>query len=137
MGPDTFKYIVQQKVYNVNGQAALTSDLNFPSTAWELKAAWLWIGNNPTYQQQLANDGYYIAQTYYQQGSEYVVGYAALSGLHVINKLNPDWVWTTFENRNNGKYTVTNAIPPTPMNCSRCATRPRRHPGAPVPPSPS
>ncbi|MGR3889790.1 hypothetical protein [Pseudomonas sp. 1152_12] len=118
MGPDTFNYIVQQKVYNVNGQAALTSDLNFPSTAWELKAAWLWIGNNPTYQQQLANDGYYIAQTYYQQGSEYVVGYAALSGLHVINKLNPDWVWTTFENRNNGKYTVTNAIPPTPMTNS-------------------
>ncbi|WP_369302999.1 hypothetical protein [Pseudomonas sp. N2-5-1-1] len=118
MGPDTFNYIVQQKVYNVNGQAALTSDLNFPSTAWELKAAWLWIGNNPTYQQQLANDGYYIAQTYYQQGSEYVVGYAALSGLHVINKLNPDWVWTTFENRNNSKYTVTNAIPPTPMTNS-------------------
>lgn len=118
MGPDTFNYIVQQKVYNVNGQAALTSDLNFPSTAWELKAAWLWIGNNPTYQQQLANDGYYIAQTYYQQGTEYVVGYAALSGLHVINKLNPDWVWTTFENRNNSKYTVTNAIPPTPMTNS-------------------
>ncbi|MGU9821197.1 hypothetical protein [Pseudomonas sp. LF090] len=118
MGPDTFNYIVQQKVYNVNGQAALTSDLNFPSSAWELKAAWLWIGNNPTYQQQLANDGYYIAQTYYQQGSEYVVGYAALSGLHVINKLNPDWVWTTFENRNNSKYTVTNAIPPTPMTNS-------------------
>ena len=118
MGPDTFNYIVQQKVYNVNGQAALTSDLNFPSTAWELKAAWLWIGNNPTYQQQLANDGYYIAQTYYQQGTEYVVGYAALCGLHVINKLNPDWVWTTFENRNNSKYTVTNAIPPTPMTNS-------------------
>lgn len=30
MGQDTFEYIVQQKVYNVNGQAALTSDLNFP-----------------------------------------------------------------------------------------------------------
>jgi hypothetical protein len=118
MGPDTFNYIVQQKVYNVNGQAALTSDLDFPSTAWELKAAWLWIGNNPTYQQQLANDGYYIAQTYYQQGTQYQVGYAALSGLHVINKLNPEWVWTTFENRNNSKYTVTNAIPPTPMTNS-------------------
>lgn len=118
MGQDTFNYIVQQKVYNVNGQAALTSDLNFPSSAWELKAAWLWIGNNPTYQQQLINDGYYIAQAYYQQGTQYVVGYAALSGLHVINKLNPDWVWTTFENRNNSKYTVTNAIPPTPMTNS-------------------
>lgn len=118
MGADTFDYIVQQKVYNVNGQAALTSDLNFPSTAWELKAAWLWIGNNPSYQQQLANDGYYIAQAYYQQGEQYQVGYAALSGLHVINKLNPDWVWTTFENRHNSQYTVTNAVPPTPMTNS-------------------
>jgi len=118
MGADTFDYIVQQKVYNVNGQAALTSDLNFPATAWELKAAWLWIGNNPSYQQQLANDGYYIAQAYYQQGEQYQVGYAALSGLHVINKLHPDWVWTTFENRHNSQYTVTNAVPPTPMTNS-------------------
>ncbi|NWA24406.1 hypothetical protein HX870_05350 [Pseudomonas gingeri] len=118
MGQDTFNYIVQKKVYNMNGQAALTSDLAFPSSAWELKAAWLWIGDNPKYQQQLASDGYYIAQAYYQQGTQYQVGYAALSGLHVINKLNPDWVWTTFENRNNHKYTVTNAIPPTPMTNS-------------------
>ena len=118
MGADTFDYIVQQKVYSVNGQAALTSDLNFPATAWELKAAWLWIGNDPSYQQQLANDGYYIAQAYYQQGEQYQVGYAALSGLHVINKLNPDWVWTTFENRHNSQYTVTNAVPPTPMTNS-------------------
>ena len=70
MGQDTFEYIVQQKVYNVNGQAALTSDLNFPSTAWELKAAWLWIGNDTAYQQQLASQGYYIAQAYYQQGKQ-------------------------------------------------------------------
>ncbi|MBK5552906.1 MULTISPECIES: hypothetical protein [unclassified Pseudomonas] len=118
MGQDTFDYIVQKQVYNMNGQAALTSDLTFPSSAWELKASWLWIGNNPSYQKQLASDGYYIAQAYYQQGNEYLVGYAALSGLHVINKLNPDWVWTTFENRNNSKYTVTNAIPSTPMTNS-------------------
>jgi len=118
MGQDTFEYIVQQKVYNVNGQAALTSDLNFPSTAWELKAAWLWIGNDTAYQQQLASQGYYIAQAYYQQGKQYQVGYAALSGLHVINKLNPDWVWTTFENRNNSQYTVTNAAPAAPMTNS-------------------
>lgn len=35
--------------------------------------------------------------------------------MHVINKLTPDWVWTTFENRNNPKYTVTNDAPPKPM----------------------
>ncbi|MCD9117006.1 hypothetical protein [Pseudomonas bijieensis] len=116
MGKDTFDYIVQKQVYNVNGQAALANDLNFPPTAWELKAAWLWIGTDTTYRQTLVNDGYYIAQAYYQQDDgTYKVGYVALSGLHVVNKLNADWVWTTFENINNSKYTVTNAAPPAPM----------------------
>ncbi|BBP59782.1 hypothetical protein [Pseudomonas sp. St316] len=116
MGKDTFDYIVNKQVYNVNGQAALANDLNFPPTAWELKAAWLWIGTDTTYRQTLVNDGYYIAQAYYQQkDGTYQVGYVALSGLHVVNKLNANWVWTTFENVNNSKYTVTNAAPPAPM----------------------
>ncbi len=115
MGKDTFDYIVKNQVYNVNGQAALANDLNFPPTAWELKAAWLWIGSDTTYRQTLVNDGYYIAQAYYQQDGKYQVGYAALSGLHVVNKLDSNWVWTTFENINNSKYTVTNAPTPAPM----------------------
>ncbi|SCX92715.1 hypothetical protein [Pseudomonas sp. NFACC37-1] len=116
MGKDTFDYIVKKQVYNVNGQAALANDLDFPPTAWELKAAWLWIGTDTTYRQTLVNDGYYIAQAYYQQDDgTYQVGYVALSGLHVVNKLNADWVWTTFENINNSKYTVTNAPTPAPM----------------------
>jgi hypothetical protein len=115
MGQGTFDYIVQKQVYNMNGQAALTSNLEFPSIAWELKSSWLWIGSDATYKQTLANDGYYIAQAYYLQDGQYKVGYAALSGLHVVNKLNANWVWTTFENVNNSKYTVTNAVPATPM----------------------
>ena len=119
MGKDTFDYIVKNQVYNVNGQAALANDLDFPPTAWELKAAWLWIGFDTTYQAQLANDGYFIAQAYYQQeDGQYQVGYAAMSGLHVVNKLNPAWVWTTFENINNSKYTVTNDTPAAPMTNS-------------------
>ncbi|CAD5201007.1 hypothetical protein [Pseudomonas sp. FEN] len=109
MGKDTFDYIVKNKVYNMNGQEALSGNLVFPNTAWELKAAWLWIGTDPDYLKQLVSDGYYIAQAYYQQqDGTYQVGYAALSGLHVVNKLNANWVWTTFENINNSKYTVTN-----------------------------
>ncbi|MGE1173019.1 hypothetical protein [Pseudomonas sp. BW7P1] len=116
MGQDTFDYIVARNVYNMNGQNALAGDLDFPATAWELKAAWLWIGSDTTYRQTLANDGYYIGQAYYQQDDgTYQVGYAALSGLHVVNKLDANWVWTTFENVNNSKYTVTNAPTPTPM----------------------
>jgi hypothetical protein len=116
MGQDTFDYIVQRQVYNMNGQTALSGNLNFPATAWELKAAWLWIGSDTTYRQTLANDGYYIGQAYYEQDDgTYQVGYAALSGLHVVNKLDANWVWTTFENVNNSKYTVTNDPTPTPM----------------------
>ncbi|AIZ32941.1 hypothetical protein DZC75_11200 [Pseudomonas parafulva] len=119
MSESTFDYIVDQGVYNMNGQQALTGDLNFPATSWEAKAGWLWIGSDTTYQAQLANDGYYIAQAYYQnQDGTYEVGYAALSALHVINKLVPGWVWTTFENVNNHSYTVTNDIPPKPMTNS-------------------
>jgi hypothetical protein len=115
MGQDTFNYINQKQVYNINGQAALTSDLNFPATSWELKTAWLWIGTDSNFQNTLQADGYYIVQAYYLHEEGYQVGYAALSGMHVINKLEPNWVWTTFENKNNRKYTVTNAIPPASM----------------------
>ncbi len=115
MGQDTFDYINRLKVYNVNGQAALTADLNFPATSWELKTSWLWIGTDRDFLRRLQADGYYIVQAYYLDEKGYQVGYAALSGMHVINKLTPQWVWTTFENKNNPKYTVTNAIPATPM----------------------
>ncbi|EFQ63172.1 hypothetical protein PFWH6_2849 [Pseudomonas fluorescens WH6] len=116
MGEDTFNYIVANQIYNRDGLAKLTNNLNFPTTAWELKTAWFWIGGNKDFMSQLAKDGYYISQAYYVNSiGQYQVGYAALSGMHVINKLTPDWVWTTFENRNNPKYTVTNDAPPKPM----------------------
>jgi len=115
MSQDTYNYILKNNVYNMNGQDALTSNLNFPSTAWEVKAAWLWIGADMAYKKRLESDGYYIAQAYYPVGTGYRVGYAALSGLHVVNKLTPSWVWTTFENVNNSKYTVTKGHPPKPM----------------------
>jgi hypothetical protein len=115
MSKDTYDYIVNNNVYNMNGQDALTSNLNFPATAWELKAAWLWIGTDMDYKKKLESDGYYVAQAYYSIGTGYKVGYAALSGLHVVNKLDSSWVWTTFENVNNSKYTVTKGHPSKPM----------------------
>ena len=119
MWQDTFNYIINKQVYNVNGQAALTADLNFPASAWELKTSWLWIGTDEEYFKSLQNDGYYIVQAYYlDDNGNYQVGFAALSGMHVINRLTDDWVWSTFENVNNSKYTVTNNIPPTPMTNS-------------------
>lgn len=119
MSQDTFDYIVAKQVYNVNGQAALTADLNFTPPSWEIKTAWLWIGQDAAYKSTLQNDGYYIGQAYYRnKDGSYEVGYAALSGMHVINKLFPEWVWTTFENVNNPKYTVTNGAPAAPLTNS-------------------
>ncbi|ANI60172.1 MULTISPECIES: hypothetical protein [Pseudomonas] len=118
MSKDTYDYIVSKNVYNMNGQDALTSNLNFPATAWELKASWLWIGADMAYKKKLEADGYYVAQAYYSIGTGYKVGYAALSGLHVVNKLDSSWVWTTFENVNNSKYTVTKGQPSAPMKNS-------------------
>ncbi len=116
MSKGTFDYIVTQKVYNVNGQAALTTDLAFPHNAWELKTSWLWVGDDKAFLAVLEDDGYYIVNSYYRDDSgSYQVGYSALSGMHVINKLLPDWTWATFENVNNSKYTITDHIPPTPM----------------------
>ncbi len=116
MSEDTFNYIVDKKVYNVNGQAALTAPLKFPSSAWELKTSWLWIGDNKPFLSLLKNDQYYIINAYYlDQNGQYQAGYAALSGMHVINKLFDDWVWITFENQNNHKYTIDNQMPANPM----------------------
>lgn len=116
MSLGTFNYIVEKKVYNVNGQQALTADLDFPASAWELKTSWLWVGSDTAFLAKLEADGYYIVNGYYKNESgTYQVGYGALSGMHVINKLVDDWVWATFENVNNSKYTITNHIPPTPM----------------------
>ncbi|MFT4928115.1 MAG: hypothetical protein ACI8WB_004232 [Phenylobacterium sp.] len=116
MNAGTFDYVVKQAVYNVNGQEALTSALDFPANAWELKTSWLWVGNNQTYLRLLIKDKYEIANGYYKDSDgTYKVGYVALSGMHIINKLFEEWVWITFENRNNPKYTITNGFPATPM----------------------
>lgn len=124
MGQGTFDYIVQQQVYNMNGQYALTNNLIFPEASWEVKTSWIWIGTDAAFKQQLENDGYYVIQAYYPHQNQYQVGYAALSGMHVINKLTPQWIWTTFENVNNHKYTVTNAVPATPMTNTTGPTPP-------------
>jgi len=118
MNESTFDYINSKKVYNLNGISALQDDLNFPSSAWELKTSWLWIGQELEFRIALQNDGYKIVQAYYlDDNNEYQVGYAALSGMHIINKtFSEDWIWATFENINNSKYTITNGFPAQPMH---------------------
>jgi hypothetical protein len=116
MNPDTFQYVYDNGLYNVNGQAALAQNgkpANFPSTSFELKTSWIWIGSNEVYNQ--LKDKFYIVNAYYalvdgsgKPNGLYRVGRAALSGMHIISKPVPQWLWTTFQNVNDAQYTEAN-----------------------------
>jgi len=121
MNQDTFEYIVSSGIYNVNGQAAMAqagTPVNFPPTSFELKTSWIWIGTDPAILGRLQGK-YYIVNAYYglvdgsgKPNGLYRVGRAALSGMHIISKPVPQWLWTTFQNVYDGEFTrATNALP--------------------------
>jgi hypothetical protein len=121
MNQDTFNYIFQRKFYNVEGQeqaAQGNQPANFPATSFELKTSWIWLSNDPTKYNELKGT-YYIVPAYYEkvvngQSQGYVVGNAAMAGMHIINKQQPDWIWMTFENVNNPTYTQAKLELPVP-----------------------
>lgn len=124
MNQDTFDYIVQHKVYNVNGQQAMAqanTPLDFPATAFEIKTSWIWIGTDKSILNQLQGK-YYIVNAYYAlvdaSGSPtgaYKVGRAALSGMHIIAKPVPQWFWVTFQNVYDAQNTQSsNQLPMSP-----------------------
>jgi hypothetical protein len=121
MNQDAFQYIYDNGLYNANGQAAMAQagkPANFPSTSFELKTSWIWIGTDAGTYNQL-KDKFYIVNAYYAlvDGSgkptgAYKVGRAALTGMHIISKPVPNWVWTTFQNVYDAQYTqATNRLP--------------------------
>lgn len=121
MNQDTFEYVVSNGIYNVNGQQAMAQankPASFPPTSFELKTSWIWIGTNQSIFKQL-NGKYYIVNAYYamvdgsgKPNGLYQVGRAALSGMHIISKPVPQWVWTTFQNVYDAQYTkATNKLP--------------------------
>lgn len=121
MNQDTFNYIVQRNFYNVEGQeqaAQNNQPANFPATSFELKTSWIWLGNDATKYNELKGT-YYIVPAYYEnvvngQSKGYVVGNAAMAGMHIINKQQPDWIWITFENVKNPTYTQAKLENPIP-----------------------
>jgi hypothetical protein len=65
MNQDTFEYILTNGLYNVNGQQTLAQanmPANFPSTSFELKTSWIWIGTDRNIFSQL-NGKYYILKS--------------------------------------------------------------------------
>ncbi len=113
MNKDTFDYVLMREFYNVNGQQRAAEEnkpADFPWTSYELKTSWIWIGYDVEKFNALKGK-YYIVSAYYQVFNDdgmpvgYDGGYAALSGMHIINKTLPNWVWMTFENVNNAEFT--------------------------------
>lgn len=113
MNRSTFDYIYNKKLYNLNGQEQLAKQcpegqeetcINFDSKAMELKNSWIWLEGNPDSTEIEKN--YFITNAYYQDPpGDYKVGSAALTGMHIITKPIPEWVWMTFENVSNSTYT--------------------------------
>jgi hypothetical protein len=124
MNQDTFTYIVSHGIYNVNGQQAMAqanTPANFPPTSFEIKTSWIWIGTNQQVFNQL-KERYYIVNAYYaladgsgKPNGLYQVGRAALSGIHIISKPLPQWLWTTFQNVFDPHHTkAVNKLPISP-----------------------
>ncbi|HXU33045.1 MAG TPA: hypothetical protein VN851_20960 [Thermoanaerobaculia bacterium] len=114
MNQATFDYIVARRFYNVNGQELAASNgqkADFPPTSYELKTSWLWLGTDAARCAEV-RDKFYVVNAYYQlfdrdgQPRGWQVGYAALAGMHIINKSQPNWVWITFENVYDPQFTA-------------------------------
>jgi len=125
MNESTFNYIRQNGLYSINGQEAIAQGtgpidtISFDWSAMEIKTSWIWLEGNPD--QAAIEEVYFTANTYYQKLKNdgtldgYEVGRAALSGMHMISKARPQWVWITFENIHNAEYTratIELGIPP-------------------------
>ncbi|HUP42929.1 MAG TPA: hypothetical protein VM599_06930 [Thermoanaerobaculia bacterium] len=113
MNRPAFDYLVSRGFYNVDGQEAAAREgkpADFPWTAYELKTSWIWIGQDPERCAAL-RDRFYVVNAYFQRLDDdgrpagWEVGWAALAGMHIINKTLPDWVWITFENVNAPDFT--------------------------------
>ena len=121
MNRPAFDYIVQRGFYNVDGQEKAAQDnqpADFPSASFELKTSWIWIGTDSAKFDQL-KPNYYIAPAYYEvvengRHIRWESGFAALSGMHIINRSRPNWVWITFENVKNPNFTQVKLQLPIP-----------------------
>lgn len=123
MNRPAFDYILARQFYNVNGQEAAAQQgmkADFPATSYELKTSWLWLGTDATKCAEVKGK-YYVVNAYYQQFDRdgqpagWAVGYAALAGMHISNKSMPNWVWITFENVFDSRFTAAHLeLPLTP-----------------------
>lgn len=120
MDETAFDYVILRHFYNIEGQERAAADNQpaaFPMFSEELKTSWIWIGTDQSIYDAL-KDAYYIVAAYYLKQDDkglpagWEVGYAALTGMHIIVKTQPNWMWITFENVRNPDFTqITLELP--------------------------
>lgn len=133
MNEVTFNYVRDHGLYNINGQEAVANGtaqiamINFRWDAMELKTSWLWLDPANPAAGAIA-ESYFTANAYFEtfdaegKHTGWTVGRAALTGMHIITKALPGWVWTTFEHVDNGKYTRATIELGIPKNAAEANT---------------
>lgn len=134
---EEFDYIVDNKLYNINGQLEFSKknpEANFPVGnfskeelgAIEIKFAWKILTKNDFKERYYQDEGYILdAKT-----NEYIKVSLGLIGMHIAQKTPTakQWVWSTFEHIDNLDQNTTEVngkevvIPPTlaDPNCETC-----------------
>lgn len=98
---DTFDYLIANKLWYVEGKKAnfrSPQPVNFPTEAREVKANWLKI------QDVQAALGHSVNQSDYLTAVDSKKNTWLLVAFHIVSKETPNWVWATFEHKDNPCY---------------------------------
>jgi len=128
MNKQEYDYVVDKKLYNINGQLTYTkenTDANFPAGnyennelgAIEIKFAWKILEETDHKERYFRDEGYIIDE----ETNELVKKDLGMIGFHISQKTptGKQWVWSTFEHIDNLKETLiendgkTTRIPPS------------------------
>jgi hypothetical protein len=118
----SFDYVVKRALYNLDGQikyAATKGALNFDWTAMEVKASWRWLDTTKpgcTAQDYFTANALWAVKDSNGKFVKWQTGLMGLTGLHIITKALPQWVWITFEQVNNMTCTQVERRDPIPAN---------------------
>jgi len=119
---ESFEYVIKRALYNIDGQikyAASTGALNFDWSAMEVKASWRWLDTTQT---GCTAGDYFTANALWAERNssggfvKWRTGLVGLTGLHILTKALPHWVWITFEQVNNETCTQVKRRDPIPQN---------------------
>jgi hypothetical protein len=137
MNKEEYDYVVENKLYNVNGQLEFSkthTEANFPKGnyeentlgATEIKLAWKILGDGDVVERYFKDEGYIINE----QTGQPEKALLGLIGFHISQKTptGKQWVWSTFEHIDNLDQNViqldgeTKVIHPTLRNpnCEIC-----------------